>query len=231
LSGNGKGTRWVAGGVLVCISGITAVNSYVHSLRVVEMTGTTDWTAYLTPFVADLLVFASSLALYDSARSRVKRPMWAVLGMALGVSVTGVMNVASGWQDGLGGSLVAAWSPTALFISYEVFMSILKARALVVAKEQAEAAERARVRELEELRVVAEAEALAKAEANRCPHVAEGGVEAAIKQAFLHGRDCLGQEPSIRGLADSFQFPRPQVAAIVNPLKPENTEAGTQEAV
>jgi hypothetical protein len=57
-----------------------------------------------------------------------------------------------------------------------------------------------------------------------CPHAVAGTVEEVVIGAYLHGRDCLGEAPSQRSLAATFNMSRPKVAALVGPL---NGHGGT----
>jgi Protein of unknown function (DUF2637) len=56
--------------------------------------------------------------------------------------------------------------------------------------------------------------------AHECPHGVASTAEEAVRLAFLHGRDCLGDVPSQRQLATAFGWSRPKVAGIVSALAP-----------
>jgi hypothetical protein len=49
----------------------------------------------------------------------------------------------------------------------------------------------------------------------QCPHTAASSASEAVVQAFLHGRDCLGDQPSQRQLSAAFGVPRTRVAELV----------------
>lgn len=52
----------------------------------------------------------------------------------------------------------------------------------------------------------------------QCGHTVAGTPEENVVRAFLHGRDCLGEPPSQRKLAERFGLSRPRVAQLVGSL-------------
>jgi hypothetical protein len=57
-----------------------------------------------------------------------------------------------------------------------------------------------------------------RATAGQCPHGVPSTMSEAVVSAFLHGRDCLGDEPSQRHLSASFDLSRQRVAELVGTL-------------
>ncbi|MFI0484910.1 DUF2637 domain-containing protein [Actinomadura sp. 9N215] len=214
----GRGARLMGGFTLGALAAITAVISYQHGLEVVRATGTRGFVAYLVPVVADLMIFASSLALLDAAQRGQPRPPLAVVSLAFGICSTVAMNVASGWHHGYGGALVSALAPVALVLSYETLMGMVRRGHQIVEDRPAEATGE---------------QPLA------CPHGVAEGVEDAALVAFLHARDCLGAEPSRRQVADAFGINRNRLGALVRdhdeppadevePVTEHGTKSGTE---
>lgn len=190
----GRRTRILGGLTLGALAAITAVISYQHGLEVVRATGTRGFVAYLVPVVADLMIFASSLALLDSAQRNQPRPPLAVASLAFGIVATVAMNVASGWHHGYGGALVSALAPVALVLSYETLMGMVR-------RGRQEGPDRP-----------AEATPVQQAV---CPHAAMACAEDAALAAFLHARDCMGTEPSRRQVAEAFGINRNRLSALI----------------
>lgn len=190
----GRRTRVLGGLTLGALAAITAVISYRHGLEVVRATGTEGFVAYLVPLVADLMIFASSLALLDAAQRNQPRPVLAVCSLAFGIVATVAMNVASGWHHGYGGALVSALAPVALVLSYETLMGMVRRGRQVAAEEPPEAT---------------------GVQAPACPHRVAQSVEEAALAAFLHGRDCVGAEPSRRQVADAFGINRNRLGTLI----------------
>jgi hypothetical protein len=62
-----------------------------------------------------------------------------------------------------------------------------------------------------------------------CGHDPVGTLDEAVVRAYVHGRDCLGQAPSQRHLAEVFNVSRPKVAALVGPLNGHSPELSFPE--
>lgn len=210
----GHATRVMGGLALGLLAAITAVISYRHGLEVVRATGTRGFVAYLVPLVADLMIFASSLALLDAAQRGQPRPALAVCSLAFGIVSTVAMNVASGWHHGYGGALVSALAPVALVLSYETLMGMVRRGRQIVSIDPGEAT---------------------PGQGPACPHGVADGAEEAALTAFLHGRDCLGVAPSRRQVAEAFGINRNRLSALVRDHDdpkptPDPTEADDQAA-
>lgn len=205
----GRRTRVLGGLTLGALAAITAVISYQHGLEVVRATGTSGFVAYLVPVVADLMIFASSLALLDAAQRDQPRPPLAACSLAFGIVATVAMNVASGWHHGVGGALVSALAPVALVLSYETLMGMVRRGRQIAETEPPEA--------------TAE-------QPPACPHGVAQGVEEAALAAFLHARDCEGARPSQRQVAEAFGINRNRLGTLIreHDQPPPAEEEGAQ---
>jgi Protein of unknown function (DUF2637) len=94
---------------VVGVSAVAAVASYEHAYDLVRMHGESGWTARLVPLTVDGLVYASSMVMLDSARSKTPVPALARWLLGLGITATLAANVAHGLGHGLMGAAVAAW--------------------------------------------------------------------------------------------------------------------------
>lgn len=118
--------RLLAGLSLVALALITGIVSYLHALAVVHATGSTRLVAYLIPFVADLMIITSSLALLEVARNGGTKPKLAIVSPLVGIGSTVAMNVVAGLTHGTGGALVASLPPVALVLSLETLMGLVR---------------------------------------------------------------------------------------------------------
>lgn len=131
-----RATRRFAVAMTLFIAAAAAVLSYDHALIVSTRVGTPVPMAYLVPLLPDGLIVLSSTALYEAAQAKSGRPGWASGGLVLGVGVTLVLNVASGWPHGWGGRLLNALPPLALIVAIEVLIGIFRrARAAAAVSE------------------------------------------------------------------------------------------------
>jgi len=105
---------------------IAAVVSYDHASALVRAHGESGWTGRLVPLTVDGLIYASSMAMLDSARRGVRVPGLARWLLGAGVVATLAANVAHGLGHGLTGAAVAAWPAVALVGSYELLMVIIR---------------------------------------------------------------------------------------------------------
>lgn len=88
--------------------------------------GEAGWTGRLVPLTVDGLIYASSMAMLDSARRKVLVPPLARWLRGLGMAATLAANVAHGLGHGPSGAVVAAWPAVALAGSYELLMVIIR---------------------------------------------------------------------------------------------------------
>jgi Protein of unknown function (DUF2637) len=198
--------RLLAGLSLAALALITGIVSYLHALAVVHATGSTGLVAYLIPFVADLMILTASLALLDAIRYRARKPRLAMVSLAVGIGSTVAMNVVAGLEHGAGGALVASLPPVAFVLSLETLMGIVRLARGGGLPGQPEASD------------------------DQCPHQVAATVEEAVVNAWLHQRDCLGEQPSQRRFAAAFDVPRAKVAALVGSLNGSHPPEAEQEA-
>lgn len=112
-----------------------------------------------------------------------------------GIGATIYANVMSGVGHGPLAATVAAWPAAAFALATFTLERWLKSRF-----KPAEASEA------------------------RCGHEVATTLDEAVIRAYLHTRDCLGQMPSQRKLAEVFDISRPKVAALVGSLNGHGTE-------
>jgi hypothetical protein len=118
--------RWTTAGAVIGVAAVAAVASYEHAYALVRAHGEAGWTGRLVPVTVDGLIYASSMAMLDSARRKVQVPPLARWLLALGIAATLAANVAHGLGHGPSGALVAAWPAVALVGSYELLMMIIR---------------------------------------------------------------------------------------------------------
>ena len=88
----------------LAVVGVAAVVSYEHASALVRAHGESGWTGRLIPLTVDGLIYASSMAMLDSARRGARVPALAQWLLGLGITATLTANVA----HGLGTDEVAA---------------------------------------------------------------------------------------------------------------------------
>ena len=118
--------RWTTAGAVVGVAAVAAVVSYEHASALVRAHGESGWTGRLIPLTVDGLIYASSMAMLDSARRDVALPALARWLLGLGIIATLAANVAHGLGHGIIGATVAAWPAVALIGSYELLMMIIR---------------------------------------------------------------------------------------------------------
>jgi hypothetical protein len=193
----GAGLRRITAAVVVLVAGIAAVVSYRHGLEVVRAAGETGRVAYLVPGSADGVIFAASMVILSAAKNHVRVPRLAIVGLAFGIGATLAMNVAAGARHGLAGALVSAMPAVALVLAYELLMILVRGGRPSVPSGQAPAT------------VI------------HCPHGVAKDAEGNVVNLFLHGRDCIGEEPSKRQLSAITGVHRDKVAKLVAPHDPQ----------
>lgn len=120
---------------------IAAIVSYRHAYAVVVQYGESGATAIMIPLTIDGLVYAASMVILHSARVGIRAPWLAWLLLWVGISATLAANVAHGWQNGLVGSIVAAWPAVALVGCYEMLMWLVRTNARQAPEAMEEAAD------------------------------------------------------------------------------------------
>lgn len=201
--------RWIAGLALGGLAAITGVISYLHALTVAEWTGSRGLVAHLIPLVADLMIVTASMALLDRKRRRHGMPWLPAASLTVGIGATVAMNVCAGLHDGAGGALVASLAPVALVLSLETLMWLIKSTS-------------------------PPSPLAGLGDGEQCPHGVALTADEAIVNAWLHTRDCLGEQPVQRRFATAFDVPRTKVAALVGSLNgthPQETEAEAPDPI
>ena len=122
--------RWTTAVAVIGVAAVAAVASYEHAYDLVRAHGEAGWTARLVPLTVDGLIYASSMAMLDSARRKAAVPALARWLLGLGIAATLAANVAHGLGHGLMGAAVAAWPAVALVGSYELLMMIIRSAQL-----------------------------------------------------------------------------------------------------
>jgi hypothetical protein len=115
--------------VVVGVAAVAAAASYEHAYDLVQAHGEAGWTARLVPLTVDGLIYASSMAMLDSARRKVPVSALALWLLGSGIAATLAASVAHGLGHGLAGAAVAAWPAAALAGSCELLMIIRSAQA------------------------------------------------------------------------------------------------------
>jgi hypothetical protein len=111
---------------VVGVAAVAAVASYEHAYALVRAHGEAGLTGRLVPLTVDGLIYASSMAMLDSARRKVSAPTLAWWLLGVGIAATLAANVAHGLGHGPAGAIVAAWPAVALVGSYELLMVIIR---------------------------------------------------------------------------------------------------------
>jgi hypothetical protein len=199
--------------VVVLVAVGAAVVSYRHAYELVHGHGESGAAAVIGPATVDGMIYASGMVLLQAARYNIRAPRLAYWGLWLGIVATVGANVAHGVGHGWIGALVSAWPAVALITSYEILMKLI------------------RTGRPELSTAVYDRPEPAGTTMRHCPHRPGQSVSVAVQQAFLHGRDCLGDEPSQRQLAASFNVDRKKVAALVRKLtEPDSDEDPAEPA-
>jgi hypothetical protein len=125
--------RWTTAVAVIGVAAVAAAASYEHAYALVRAHGESGWTGRLMPLTVDGLIYASSMAMLDSARRHLPLPALARWLLGLGIIATLAANVAHGLGHGIVGAAVAAWPAVALVGSYELLMVIRGAQASAAA--------------------------------------------------------------------------------------------------
>jgi hypothetical protein len=118
--------RWTTAGAVVGVAAVAAVASYEHAYALVQAHGESGWTGRLIPLTVDGLIYASSMAMLESAWRNAPLPALARWLLGLGIIATLAANVAHGLGHGIIGAAVAAWPAVVLVGSYEFLMMIIR---------------------------------------------------------------------------------------------------------
>ena len=94
---------------MVGVAAVAAVVSYEHAYGLVRAHVEAGRKGRLMPLTVDGLIYASSMAMLDSARRKALVPALARWFLGLGIAATLAANVAHGLGQGRVGAAVAAW--------------------------------------------------------------------------------------------------------------------------
>ncbi|MGI5169843.1 DUF2637 domain-containing protein [Spirillospora sp. CA-253888] len=199
-------TRLSTNLVVIALAIGAAYVSYGHAYDLIRSNGESGTSAVIGAATVDGLVYATGMVIRSAWRRGVRAPLLAYVGAAVGMAATIGANVAHGWSHGPIGSLVSAWPAVALIIAYEVLMRQDRATAPAPVEERPAATE------------------------NQCPHGVAGDVRQAAQNAFLHSRDCVGEEISQRRLAAAFDVDRKKLAAWLREVAQPDASAPDEDA-
>lgn len=209
------GANWVllaACAVMGTVAAVTGTISYGHIFWLTLALGGSRLVGHLMPFGVDGQIVMGSIMLL-AARGRQRH--WGWLGIVPGLAESVFANYMSGLPHG---RLAAAWYTVAaegFAVASFLFERLLKS---LVSRSQpggsGGSSERGGEREAEPERVV---EYVTMEVPVTCGHEFPANPDEALVFAFLHARDCTGEEISQRELARTFGRGRPKVAELVGP--------------
>jgi Protein of unknown function (DUF2637) len=191
---------------VAAVAVIAAIVSYSHieALALAQHQTITD--ARLLPFSVDALILAGSAILL--AGSLLGWPL-----VAAGVAGTVFANVMSGLPYGPLAATVASWPA----ISFALASLVLERWLNRQVKRGGQGGQFAAVETPSDLPELVQ-DRTPEPEVATCGHEVAGTVEELIVNAYLHGRDCLGEVPSQRSLAATYGLHRTKVAQLVGSL-------------
>lgn len=201
----------IAAAVPVAIVAIIAgVVSYGHIEALALSVHQSLAAARMLPFSVDFLIVAGSVIILAG--------YWlGWLGVAFGVAGTLYANVMSGLPYGPVSATIAAWPAVAFTVASFLLERWLKRQVSQGGQGGTEVAAPV----VNPYRNLTDDELIMGADPTRtatCGHTVAGTPEENVVQAYLHGRDCLGDVPSQRHLAATHGIHRTKVAALVGPL-------------
>lgn len=186
--------------VVVFVGVVAAYVSYRHAFELVHSHGEEGLSAAGGPLTVDGMIIASSMVLLQAARHRIRPPRLAYFALWLGIVATIGANVAHGVGHGWVGALVSAWPAVALIMSFHLLMWIIRRGSTKAAEPDVDQP---------------------APPVDHCGHGVADSADEAVQLAFLHGRDCLSDEPSQRHLERQFGMDRKRVAVVVRKVAPE----------
>jgi hypothetical protein len=185
--------------------------SYSHIYTLGLRAGQDNTNSHLLPVAIDGLIVAGSAVLAAGARIG-----W--LAVVPGVVATLYANLESGLPHGGMAAVVATWPAVAFSLASFVLERWLKSQIGQPGRNgQSEALTTDTAAELPPADEQAPA---------TCGHDLTGPAERVVVEAYLHGRDCLGNAPSQRSLSATYGLHRTKVAALVGPLNGREPESG-----
>jgi hypothetical protein len=118
--------------------GINFTTSYTHIYMLSLYLGDGGVNARLTPVGIDTMLLSLGLANVFAARLR-RSSKWLRLGLGFGVFGTVLANAAYGAWHGYSGTMLAIWSPIALFITVESGLYMFRIAADFIASPKPQA--------------------------------------------------------------------------------------------
>ena len=110
------------------VAAVAAVISYRHAYELVSTHGESGLTARLLPFTVNGLILAASMLIFDASRRNQSAPPLARWCLGAGILATTSANLAHGLGHGPIGALISAWPALALAGSFELLMTLIRAR-------------------------------------------------------------------------------------------------------
>ena len=132
--------RAVTIGSVSVVAAVAAVVSYVH-MHELALRAHEEWRAVLVPLSADGLLVAASMVLFVRRRDGERPGVLPWVGMVLGLAASLGANVVAGMPavlDWVAANpwAVTGWPPVSLAISFELLISVLRARRRALAGER-----------------------------------------------------------------------------------------------
>ena len=113
---------------VAAVAAVAAVISYRHAYELVSTPGESGLTARLAPFTVDGLILAAKMLILDASRRNQPALPLARWCLGAGILATTSANLAHGLGHGPIGALVSAWPALALAGSFELLMTLIRAR-------------------------------------------------------------------------------------------------------
>ena len=180
-----------SGIIMIGLAAGAAVVSYNDGLFLVRLAGIAGRVAYLYPLLPDGLIIISWASAYEAGLAGLRsRPAWATGGIVLGACLTLAMNVGAGVLHNRLQALVDGVVPVVLFVALEILVGLIRrGHGTTAVADDAEGWE--------------------------CLHGVAASVEEAVRLAYFHERECLGEKTTFLELETRFGIARKRVAELV----------------
>jgi hypothetical protein len=182
---------WLALGGVSVIAGIA---SYFHALDVVDASGARPPVSFLVPALADLVILGASADLLAASRAGLGRPRLTMVALGVGIVVTLLMNVAAADPHEVPKWLVNGWPALAFTLALESLAGLVRRGRGGTGTPSAQAVQSA---------------------AAGCGHGVAEDRDGRLLDAYMHMRDCLGANPSYRGIGAAFDVHHDTVRQLV----------------
>jgi hypothetical protein len=181
---------WLALGGVSLIAGVA---SYFHAFAVVDASGARPPVSYLVPALADLVILGASADLLAASRAGLGRPRLTMVALSVGIVVTLALNVAAGNPHDVPKWLVNGWPALAFTLALESLAGLVR-----------------RGRD-----GVTPSVPAATVVTVGCGHGVADDRDERLLDAYLHLRNCLGANPSYRGIGAAFDVHHDTVRQLV----------------